>query len=38
MSVYRLLKAQGLITSPAYIVMKAANEFKNIEGERHWFE
>ena len=28
-SVYRLLKAQGLITSPAYIVMKAANEFKD---------
>jgi putative transposase len=28
-SVYRLLKAHGLITSPAYIVMKAANEFKD---------
>jgi transposase InsO family protein len=28
-SVYRLLKAQGLITSPAHIVMKAANEFKD---------
>jgi len=28
-SVYRLLKARGLITSPAYIVMKAANEFKD---------
>ena len=28
-SVYRLLKAQGLITSPAYIVMKAANEFQD---------
>ncbi len=27
-SVYRLLKAQGLITSPAHIVMKAASEFK----------
>lgn len=28
-SVYRLLKSRGLITSPAYIVMKAANEFKD---------
>ena len=28
-SVYRLLKARGLITSPAFIVMKAANEFKD---------
>ena len=28
-SVYRLLKAHDLITSPAYIVMKAANEFKD---------
>jgi len=28
-SVYRLLKAQDLITSPAYIVIKAANEFKD---------
>jgi len=28
-SVYRLLKAQGLIASPAYIVMKAADEFKD---------
>jgi len=28
-SVYRLLKAQGLITSPAFIVMKAADEFKD---------
>src|SRR5215208_3384891 len=28
-SVYRLLKAHDLITSPAYIVMKAADEFKN---------
>ena len=28
-SVYRLLKTHGLITSPAYIVMKAANEFKD---------
>ena len=28
-SVYRLLKAHGLITSPAFIVMKAAAEFKD---------
>ena len=28
-SVYRLLKAQGLIASPAYIVMKAADAFKD---------
>ena len=28
-SVYRLLKALGLITSPAFIVMKAADEFKD---------
>ncbi|MCA0418593.1 MAG: IS3 family transposase [Proteobacteria bacterium] len=28
-SVYRLLKAQDLITSPAYIVIKAASEFKD---------
>ena len=28
-SVYRLLKARDLITSPAYIVMKAADEFKD---------
>ena len=28
-SVYRLLKAHALITSPAFIVMKAADEFKN---------
>ena len=28
-SVYRLLKAQDLITSPAYIVIKAADEFKD---------
>jgi RNA-directed DNA polymerase len=26
-SVYRLLKAHDLITSPAYVVIKAANEF-----------
>jgi putative transposase len=28
-SVYRLLKAHDLITSPAFITMKAADEFKN---------
>jgi Homeodomain-like domain len=28
-SVYRLLKAAGLIASPAFIVIKAANAFKN---------
>ncbi len=28
-SVYRLLKAHNLITSPAFIVMKAADEFKD---------
>lgn len=28
-SVYRLLKGHGLITSPAYVVLTAANEFKN---------
>jgi putative transposase len=28
-SVYRLLKAHGLIASPAFIVMKAADEFKD---------
>ncbi|GLK82759.1 hypothetical protein GCM10017653_08280 [Ancylobacter defluvii] len=28
-SVYRLLKAHDLITSPAYIVIKAASEFKD---------
>lgn len=28
-SVYRLLKACNLITSPAYITIKAANEFKD---------
>lgn len=28
-SVYRLLKAHGLITSPAFIVMRAADEFKD---------
>ena len=28
-SVYRILKKQGLITSPAYIVMSASDEFKD---------
>ena len=28
-SVYRLLKAHDLITSPAYVVIKATNEFKD---------
>lgn len=28
-SVYRILKERGLITSPAYIVMQASNEFKD---------
>ena len=28
-SVHRLLKAHDLITSPAYIVVKAANEFRD---------
>ena len=28
-SVYRLLKAHALFTSPAFIVMKAAHEFKD---------
>ena len=28
-SVYRLLKAHNLITSPAFIVLKAADEFKD---------
>ena len=28
-SVYRLLKAEGLITSPAFIVLKAADRFAN---------
>ena len=28
-SVYRILKAQGLITSPAYVVMSGSNEFKD---------
>ena len=28
-SVYRLLKTHDLITSPAYIIIKAASEFKD---------
>ena len=28
-SIYRILKTQGLITSPAYIVMQASDEFKD---------
>ena len=28
-SVYRLLKAHDLITSPAFVVIKASNEFKD---------
>ena len=28
-TVYRLLKSHGLITSPAFVVIKAANEFKD---------
>jgi putative transposase len=28
-SVYRILKAEGLVTSPAFIVMKAADTFAN---------
>ncbi|MBT3358804.1 MAG: helix-turn-helix domain-containing protein [Rhodospirillales bacterium] len=28
-SVYRLLKAHDLITSPAFVVIKAANEFRD---------
>jgi transposase InsO family protein len=28
-SVYRILKSQGLITSPAYIVMQASDQFKD---------
>ncbi len=37
-SVYRLLRARGLITSPAYIVMRAANEFKDKTLECRCFE
>ena len=29
-SVYRLLKAHDLITSPAYVVIKAANDTVNV--------
>jgi len=28
-SVYRILKSRGLITSPAYIVMRACDKFKD---------
>ena len=28
-SVYRLLKAHDLVTSPAFVVIKAADEFKD---------
>ncbi len=28
-SIYRILKAKGLITTPAYILLSASNEFKN---------
>lgn len=34
-SVYRILKARGLITSPAYIVMSASNEFKDKPSRVH---
>jgi hypothetical protein len=33
-SVYRLLKARGLVTSPAFIVMKAADKFRQSD-DRH---
>ena len=33
-TVYRLLKAQDLITSPAYIVVKAADEFRDDAASR----
>ena len=29
-SVYRLLKAHDLITSPAFVVIKAADEFRDL--------
>lgn len=32
-SVYRLRKAHDLITSPACVVIKAANEFKSLSSE-----
>jgi len=37
-SVYRLLKAHDLITSPAYVVIKAANEFhtKTVRPNQMW--
>jgi transposase InsO family protein/transposase-like protein len=37
-SVYRLLKAQDLITSPAFVVIKAANEFheKTVRPNQLW--
>ncbi len=28
-SVYRILKSRGLLTAPAFIVMKAADKFQN---------
>ena len=34
-SVYRILKQRGLITSPAWIVMAAANEFKDKTSQIH---
>ena len=35
-SVYRLLKSLDLITSPAFIVIKAANEFKDRPSQCDW--
>jgi len=37
-SVYRLLKAHDLITSPAYVVIKAANQFhtKTVRANQMW--
>ena len=37
-SVYRLLKAHDLITSPAFVVIKAANEFKDkpVRANQQW--
>ena len=34
-SVYRILKAHGLITSPAYILMQASDEFKDKTSDIH---
>lgn len=34
-SVYRILKSRGLITSPAYIVLKAADKFKDPPARVH---